>query len=128
MTPEGTMIGKDLAIRIAQAALDKKAEDLQVFDLRGLTSYTDFIVICSGTSDRQVQAIAEGIEVDLKTENARVLGTEGYEEGQWILLDYGDVIVHVFFQHVRDFYDLEGLWSDAPRLSVSGATSASAQA
>ena len=122
------MIGKDLAIRIAQAALDKKAEDLQVFDLRGLTSYTDYIVLCSGTSDRQVQAIAEGIEAELKTENARVLGTEGYEEGQWILLDYGDVIVHVFFQHVRDFYDLEGLWSDAPRLSVPGATSTSAQA
>jgi ribosome-associated protein len=121
------MIGKDLAIRIAQAALDKKAEDLQVFDLRGLTSYTDFLVLCSGTSDRQVQAIAEGIEVELKAENARVLGTEGYNEGQWILLDYGDVIVHVFFQHVRDFYDLEGLWSDAPRLSVPGANGVSAQ-
>jgi ribosome-associated protein len=121
------MIGKDLAIRIAQAALDKKAEDLQVFDLRGLTSYTDFLVLCSGTSDRQVQAIAEGIEVDLKTEDARVLGSEGYNEGQWILLDYGDVIVHIFFQHVRDFYDLEGLWSDAPRLSVPGANGVAAQ-
>jgi ribosome-associated protein len=121
------MTGKDLAIRIAQAALDRKAEDLQVFDLRGMTTYTDFLVVCSGTSDRQVQAIAEGIEVELKAENSRPIGTEGYTEGQWVLLDYGDVIVHVFYQHVRDFYDLEGLWSDAPRLSIPAATAVAAQ-
>ena len=112
------MTGKDLAIRISQTALDKKAEDLQVFDLRGMTTYTDFLVICSGTSDRQVQAIAENIETSLKKENQRTLGIEGYDEGQWILLDFGEVVVHVFYQHVRDFYDIEGLWSDAPRLSV----------
>lgn len=113
-----TYPSKELAIRVAQAALEKKAEDLVILDLRGLTSYTDFLIICSGRSDRQVQAIAEGIEVSLKQEGVRTLGSEGYTEGQWVLLDFGEVVVHVFYQHLRDFYDLEGLWSDAPRVEV----------
>jgi ribosome-associated protein len=111
------MTGKQLAIRIAQAALDKKAEDLLIFDLRGLTTYTDFLIVCSGSSDRKVQAISEGIEVLLKQENnVKPLGIEGFTEGQWVLLDYGEVVVHVFYQHLRDFYDIESLWSDAPKI------------
>lgn len=116
------MGGKELAIRVAQAALDKKAEDLVVFDLRGMTTYTDFLVVCSGSSDRKVQSIAEGVEVALKQENVRPLGVEGYTEGQWVLIDYGDVVIHIFYHHLRDFYDIEGLWSDAPRVMVPEAS------
>jgi ribosome-associated protein len=108
----------ELATRIAAAALDKKAENLVAFDLRGLSTYTDCQIIVSGTSDRQVQAIADGIEENLRKAGQKPLGVEGYSEGQWVLLDFGEVIVHVFHHHLRDFYDLEGLWSDAPRMTL----------
>jgi ribosome-associated protein len=97
--------------------------DPVVLEVKKLSSFTDFFVICSGTSDRQVQAIAGHIEEKLGAEKIRPLSVEGKREGRWVLLDYGDVVVHVFYQPVRDFYDLERLWADAPRIEPPAARS-----
>jgi len=79
-----------------------------------MTSFTDYFLLCGGKSDRQVQAIAQGIEEALKKKGIRPLGQEGMTEGKWVLMDYEDVVVHIFLEPVRAFYDLEGLWIDAP--------------
>ncbi len=102
----------------ARAALEKKAEDVVVVDLRELSSYTDFLVICSGASDRQLEAVAEGVEATMKEAGQRTIGSEGTRGGKWVLLDFGDVVLHVFHQNEREYYDLEGLWADAPRVTV----------
>ncbi len=101
-----------------QAARGKKAMDILVLDLRGLTAITDFFIICSGRSSRQVMAIADHIQVELKKSKIRPLGAEGIGSGHWILLDYDHVIIHVFYDPVRRFYNLEGLWADAPVIQV----------
>ena len=106
------------ALTAVAAALDKKGLAPVVVDVRGLASYTDFIVLLSGGSDRQVAAIADGVLDALAKERKRPLGTEGLTGGQWTLLDFGDVIVHVFHHPVREFYDLESFWVDAPRLPL----------
>jgi ribosome-associated protein len=106
------------AVTAARAALEKKAEDVVVLDLRGVSGYTDFLVISSGSSDRQLEAIAESVEKELKTLGHRLVGSEGQRGGKWVLLDFGDVVVHVFHQEERSHYDLEGLWADAPRVEV----------
>ena len=112
---------RDLARRIATLALDKKALDVVILDVRGMTSYADYFVIASGESERQVSAIAEHIEVTLKNhDDARVIGSEGRETGNWVLLDYGEVVAHLFYADQRAFYDLEGLWADAAREVVAG--------
>lgn len=103
------------------AVLGKKAVDMAVLDVRGLTSIADAFIICSGRSNRQVTAIAEHVERELRKQKIKPLSVEGAKEGQWALLDYGSVIIHVFFESVREFYDLEGLWTDARRLKLSGA-------
>ncbi|MCF6157173.1 MAG: ribosome silencing factor [wastewater metagenome] len=100
----------------ARIADDKKAEGILIFDVRGLTFFTDFFVICSGTNKRQLQSIATEIELKLHSYGIRMLGREGYAEALWILMDYGDVIVHLFDKDVRRYYDLELLWGDAPKL------------
>jgi ribosome-associated protein len=100
------------------AALDKKAEDIVLLKIRDVASYADYFLLCTGRSDRQVQAIAQSIETELKKLGHRALGIEGMSHGQWVLIDYGDVIIHVFQESVRKFYDLEGLWIDAPRIDV----------
>lgn len=107
-----------IAISAARAALEKKAEQVVVLDLRGVSGYTDFLVIGSGTSDRQLEAIAESVTKELKAQGHRVIGSEGQRGGRWVLLDFGDVVVHVFHQDERGHYDLEGLWADAPRVEV----------
>ncbi len=107
------------AIAAARAALEKKAEEVVVLDLTGVSGYTDFLVIGSGTSDRQIEAIADSVERELKAQGHRVVGSEGQRGGRWVLLDFGDVVVHVFHQEERAHYDLEGLWADAPRLEVT---------
>jgi ribosome-associated protein len=99
-----------------RAALEKKAFDLVLLDVRKVSSFTTYFLICSGRSDRQVQAIAGSIEDDLKKMGVRPLGVEGFAGGKWILMDYDDVVVHVFFDPFRKLYDLEGLWLDAPRV------------
>jgi len=101
-----------------KAVLGKKARNVIILDVHGLTSIADVFIICSGDSNRQVSAIADFINVELKKEGIRPLGTEGETEGHWVLLDYGHVIIHVFYKPVRDFYDLEGLWIDAKRIKT----------
>ena len=101
-----------------QAVLEKKATDLVVLDLRKLSSIADVFIICSGRSNRQVAAIAEHIQADLKKHGITPLSVEGKKQGHWVLLDYGHVIIHVFYEPVRSFYDLEGLWIDAERIDT----------
>jgi ribosome-associated protein len=101
-----------------KAALGKKAHGLIILDVRGLTSVADAFIVCSGRSNRQVMAIADHIQRDLKTQRIKPLSVEGTKEGHWTLLDYGHVIIHVFYEPVRAFYDLEGLWVDAKRVKT----------
>jgi ribosome-associated protein len=108
------------ALAIANAALDKKAEDVTVLDVRGLASYADYFVLMTADSDRQANAIADHVEATMKAKGQTKVGAEGYETGRWILVDYGDVLAHVMSRETRQFYDLEGLWADAPRLVVGG--------
>jgi ribosome-associated protein len=109
-----------MARKIAQLVLDKKAKDVLILDVRGMTSYADYFVIASGESDRQVSAMADGVLSEMKkSENLRPIGHEGTETGQWVLIDYGEVVAHLFFEEVRAFYDLEGLWADAAREQVA---------
>jgi ribosome-associated protein len=107
---------REKSLYCVRAALEKKAYDLVLLDVQEISSFTAYFLICSGRSDRQVQAIARSIEDDLKKMGIRPLGMEGLERGKWILMDYDDVVVHVFLDPVRKFYDLEGLWLDAPRV------------
>ncbi|MFB0508513.1 MAG: ribosome silencing factor [Thermodesulfobacteriota bacterium] len=107
---------REKSLCCVRAALEKKAYDLVLLDVQKVSSFTAYFLICSGRSDRQVQAIARSIEDDLKKMGIRPLGMEGFEGGKWILMDYDDVLVHVFLDPVRKFYDLEGLWLDAPRV------------
>lgn len=100
-----------------RAALGRKARNVVILDVRGLSSVADFFIICSGRSNRQVIAIAEFIQLDLKKKGLRPLSIEGKKEGHWILLDYGHVILHVFYEPLREFYDLESLWIDAQRIN-----------
>jgi ribosome-associated protein len=102
--------------RYVKAVLGMKAFDVVVLDLRGLASFADTFIICSGRSHRQVSAIAEFVERDLKAQGIKPLGVEGLREGHWVLMDYGDIVIHVFYEPIRIFYDLEGLWSDARRI------------
>jgi ribosome-associated protein len=106
---------------IVAAALDRKAEDIVALDVRQLTSYTDAFVIATASSDRRARAITDSITATARERGDSALGVEGYDEGRWVLIDLGDVIVHVFQEEVRDIYDLERLWSDAPVLDVAGA-------
>jgi len=101
-----------------KAAIEKKAQDPVLLELKGVTSVTDYFLLCNGKSDRQVQAIAQAIQETLKKKGIRPLGQEGTVEGKWILLDYEDVVIHIFLEPVRQFYDLEGLWIDAPRIDL----------
>lgn len=106
-------------MRAVEAALEKKAVMPVLLDVHELASYTDFILVVSGRSDRQVAAIADGIAEALGREGARSLGKEGAKGGHWMLLDFGDLVVHVFYHPVRDFYDLESFWVDAPRVPLA---------
>ena len=106
-------------VRIAaRAASDKKAADIVALDLRQLASFTEFFLICTGTNTRQVQAISNEVEEQLRKAGKRPLHIEGYSGGEWVLLDYGDFIVHVFSAASRRFYDLERLWRDAGRVEI----------
>jgi ribosome-associated protein len=118
--PRAPDTARPTALAIANAALDKKAEDVTVLDVRGLASYADYFVLMTADSDRQASAIADHVEATLKAQGQQKVGAEGYETGRWILVDYGDVLAHVMSRETRQFYDLEGLWADAPRLTVEG--------
>jgi len=116
--PAALLETEDAVMIAARAAVDKKAVDLAVLDLREVASFTEYFLICTGASTRQVQAISNAIEESLLQRSKRPLHIEGYSSAEWILLDYGDFIVHVFSQASRKFYDLERLWRDAPRVEV----------
>lgn len=107
------MIARTLARKIAEQALTKKASEVLVMDLRKLQAPADFFVVCSADSDTQVKAIADGIRDGMENVGVSVWHEEGYQSLQWVLLDYVDVVVHVFHKEIRSFYNLERLWSDA---------------
>ena len=109
-------------LRCINAALEKKAKDLIILNVREISAFADYFIICSGTSDRQVRAIAAAIQENLKTADILPLGVEGEAAGQWVLMDYDDVIIHIFLAPVRTFYDLERLWSEAPRMDIPDET------
>ena len=111
----------DKALLLTRAALEKKACDLVVLDVRELTSIADYFIVCSGRSDRQVQSIAQGLEDDAAEEGIKPFAVEGAQRGHWVLMDFSDVIVHIFYQPVRRFYDLDGLWGHAPRAKLPDA-------
>jgi ribosome-associated protein len=114
-----TLSPERLAIAIAAQAADKKARDIVALDLRGVAGYTDFFVVCSGNTDRQTKAIHDGIHLALKKEQGLLpRRVEGLSEARWILMDYLDVVAHVFTPDTRDFYRLESLWGDVPRLDL----------
>lgn len=110
--------GRDKALECARAALDKRAENVRVLDLTQVSSFTDYFVILSGQSDRQVQAICDSISTRLKSVGHRPLSIEGLSEGRWVVIDLGDVVVHVFLDALREYYDLENLWADAPKIKI----------
>jgi ribosome-associated protein len=103
---------------VLRAASDKKAVNPVVLDLREVADFTEFFVVTSGTNVRQVQAISDGIEEDLKLIDKRPVRIEGYNTAEWILMDYGDFLVHIFEEKAREFYDLERLWRDAKRVNI----------
>ena len=110
------MTSEALAALCAGAASDKKAEQIVALDLRGLVSFTDFFLICSGTSEPHLKAIASGIEESIRVGHGRKPSAiDGFPLSQWVVMDYGDVVIHIFHQAKRDFYSLEDLWSDAPK-------------
>jgi ribosome-associated protein len=102
-----------------RGALDKKAQDVVVLDLRSTPAFTDFFVLCSGLNQRQVRAIADAVEEMLRAAKVRPAHVEGYDRGDWVLMDYFTFIVHVFTPQTRAFYGLERLWGDAERIEVS---------
>ncbi len=118
------MAKKDLNTRqkillVVNAALEKKAKNIVILNIKNVTSFADYTVICSGTSDRQVQSITSSIEASMKKAGTLPLGVEGEKGGRWVLMDYADMVVHVFYEPVREFYDIERLWSDAPKMKVA---------
>lgn len=111
-------LGADL-LRAVRAALDKKATDVVVLDLRGTPAFTDFFLLCSGNNQRQVQTIADAIEESLRGVKLRPSHIEGYNRAEWILMDFFTFVVHVFTPQTRAFYSLERLWGDAVRIEIS---------
>lgn len=109
---------RETALLCVRYALEKKAYDLTLMDVRQLTSLADYFLVCTGRSDTQVQAITNGITENLGRLDVRPQAIEGYGAGQWVLIDFGDVVVHVFYEPVRAFYDLERVWGRAPRVTL----------
>lgn len=115
-----TLQTHDRAQLCAAYALDKKAFNVRLLDVRKISSLTDYLLIASGSSDRQVQAVADSIHLGLKKNHQVMpLAIEGLKEGRWVLIDYGDVMVHVFQERVRDYYDLDGLWNEAAEVPLA---------
>ena len=110
---------RKLALAIGEAALEKKARHVEIIDVQGKVDYADYIVVMSGGSDRQIAALARHIEDKLqKRDRTRCISVEGLPQASWVLMDYGDVIVHIFHEDTRGYYDLESLWNDAHRVAV----------
>ncbi len=110
--------GRETALQIARAGLDKKALHVEIIDVTGKVDYADFVVVMSASSDRQANAIAKHIDSEMSRRGVPATSIEGLPQGAWVLLDFGDVIVHIFHQDTRGYYDLESLWYDAARVEV----------
>jgi ribosome-associated protein len=110
--------GKERLLLCINASLKRKAKNLTILNVKEVSSFADYFIICSGTSDRQVQSIAASIRENLKECGITPLGIEGESLGKWVLMDYEDVIIHVFYEPIREFYEIERLWPDAPRMDV----------
>jgi len=104
------------------AAFEKQASEIVLLDLKGISTVTDSFLICSGSSTRQVQAIADAIDESMSKRGKEPGGVEGYPQARWILMDYNDLVVHIFHEETRHFYDIERLWAKAPTLDISAAT------
>ncbi len=122
MTKKKEPDSRQRALLCINASLEKKAKDLIILKVKEISAFADYFIISSGTSDRQVRAVATAIQENLKKAGILPLGIEGEAAGQWILMDYNDVIIHIFLDAVRTFYDLERLWSEAPRMAVPDET------
>lgn len=117
LTQEAPIDTEPFARALAQAAADMKATDIAILDMRGLVDYTDWFVLCNARNPRQVAAIADEVRTVAKQRfGQRPIGVEGLERGQWVLADFGDAVVHVFQEGARAFYNLDGLWQEAPRI------------
>ncbi len=122
MTKENKISSNDIIEDIRpylNELFSRKAQKVTALDVRGLTSYTDIIIVVTSGSQRQTAAIAEQLYIKMKNMGNMPLGNEGIKDGNWALLDFGDVIIHIFNKETNDFYDIEGLWSDAPRMDLS---------
>jgi ribosome-associated protein len=116
--PGGSDESREAAVAAARGATAKQAEGVAILDVHGLIVITDYFVICSGSTERQVKTIVEEVERSLRDLDRKPIRREGETEGRWVLLDYVDVVVHVFADEERDYYDLERLWRDAPRVEL----------
>jgi ribosome-associated protein len=117
MTVKPTIATADRAMKCAELALEKKAFNVKILDIRGISTIADYLVIATGSSDKQVVAIADSIRIGLK-KYGKALDIEGAKEGKWVVIDYGDVIVHVFYTELRSYYNLDELWSQAPLVEI----------
>jgi ribosome-associated protein len=116
--PSDVLSGEALVERIVSVASDRKAVDIRVLDVRGIVSYTDFFVICSGRSERQAKAIHDAVHESMKGDGVLPRRVEGAREARWVLMDYLDAVVHIFTPDAREFYRLEQLWGEAPSREV----------
>lgn len=117
MQDKEVLTARQRAIKCAAFALDKKALDVKILEIKNISSIADYLVLASGRSDRQVQAIADSVKMELKPFD-KPIDMEGFEEGRWVVIDYGDIIVHVFQEEIRRIYNLDELWGRAPQLEI----------
>ncbi len=111
-----TITPRQLALLAAEVCDEKKAKDIIVLDVRKITSISDYFIVCSTSNERQARAIAEDLRMRLKEMGKREMGVEGLEDARWVLQDFGDIVLHIFHESQREFYDIEGLWADAKQV------------
>ena len=111
-----TLTPRQLALLAAETCDEKKAKEIVVLDVRKITTISDYFIVCSTSNERQARAIAESMRMKLKEMGRREMGVEGLEDGRWVLQDFGDIVLHIFHESQREFYDIEGLWADAKQV------------
>jgi len=111
-----TITPRQLALLAAEVCDEKKAKEIIVLDVRKITSISDYFIVCSTSNERQARAIAEGMRMRMKELGRREMGVEGIEDARWVLQDFGDIVLHIFHESQREFYDIEGLWADAKQV------------
>ena len=111
-----TITPRQLALMAAEVCDEKKAKDIIVLDVRKITTISDYFIVCSTSNERQARAIAEGMRMRMKELGRREMGVEGMEDARWVLQDFGDIVLHIFHESQREFYDIEGLWADAKQV------------